>query len=91
MKHINFLVLGEVMWQKIEKVISKRQSPSCSLSDISDGEMYRKLCEPGQILYGNNNLTLKFNTDGVALCKSSRTEIWPIYLAINETPAVDRY
>ena len=61
------LVLDEGMWQNIEKVISKRQSPSCSLSDISDGEMYQKFCEPGQILYGNHNLTLTFNTDGVAL------------------------
>ena len=30
------LVLGEGMWQNIEKVISKRQSSSCSLSDIID-------------------------------------------------------
>ena len=79
------------MWQKIEKAISKRQSQSCSLSDISDGEMYRKLCEPGQVLYSNNNLTLTFNTDCVALYKSSRIQIWPIYLVINEIPAVERY
>ena len=76
------------MWQKIEKVVSKRQSSSCSLTDIGDGEMYRKLCEPGLVLYGNNNLTLTFNTDGVALYKSSRTEIWSIYLTINEIPLV---
>ena len=50
--------------------------------------MYRKLCEPGLVLYGNNNLTLTFNTDGVALYKSSRTEIWSIYLTINEIPLV---
>ena len=79
------------MWQKIEKLISKRQSPSCSLSHISDGKMYQKLSEPGQRLYGNNNLTLTFNTDGVALYKSSRIKIWPIYLAINEIPALERY
>ena len=79
------------MWQKTEKVISKRQSPSCSLPEISDGKMYRKLCEPGQFLYGNNNLTLTFNTDAVASYKSSRIEIWPIYLAINKIPAVERY
>ena len=85
------MVLGEGMWQKIEKIISKRRFLLCPLSDISDGEMYRKLFEPGQVLYGNNNLTLIFNTDGVALYKSSRTEIWPIYLAISEIPAVERY
>ena len=85
------LVLGEGVWQKIEKIISKRQSPPCSLPDISDEEMYRKLCEPGQVLYGNNNLTLILNTDGVTLYKSSRSEIWPIYLAINEIPVVERY
>ena len=39
------LVLGEGMWQNIEKVISKRQSSSCSLSDIIDWEMYRKLTD----------------------------------------------
>ena len=53
--------------------------------------MYQKLSEPGQGLYGNNNLTLTFNTDGVALYKSSRIEIWPIYLAIKEIPALERY
>ena len=53
--------------------------------------MYQKLSEPGQGLYGNNNLTLTFNTDGVALYKSSRIEIWPIYLTIKEIPALERY
>lgn len=27
-----------------------------------------------------------FNTDGVALFRSSTTDIWPVFLAVNELP-----
>ena len=32
-----------------------------------------------------------FNTDGVALYKSSKIDIWPIYISINEIPARERF
>ena len=79
------------MWSKIEKTIKRRSSPIDSMTDIFDGELYRQLCCSGNILHANKNLTCTFNTDGVALYKSSRIEIWPVYIAINEIPPAERF
>ena len=39
----------------------------------------------------NSNVTAIFSTDGVALYSSSKIELWPIYLAINELPPQCRF
>lgn len=69
--------MGEGMWKKIQGEVDKRSLPTQTINDITQGEMYRKLCAPGGILFKNSNLTTIFNTDGVALYKSSRIEVWP--------------
>ena len=82
------------MWDKVSRRIDRRNAnnPTNVLTDIIDGSEYRKHCQsPDGILYRNHNLTTIFNTDGVALYKSSRIEIWPIYVAINEIPPGERY
>ena len=80
------------MWQKI-KVVTENRSihEKNGINDITDGEHYKSLCRPGGFLYNNYNLTLTFNTDGAALYKSSREEIWPMYLLVNEIKASERF
>ena len=40
----------------------------------------------GGVLSDQNNLSLKVNTDGVPIFKSSGYSMWPIYFEINELP-----
>jgi len=42
------------------------------------------LCDEGFLDSNTHNLTAVFNTDGVNLYSSSKIELWPIFLAINE-------
>uniref|UniRef100_A0A7M5XKF2 Transposase domain-containing protein n=4 Tax=Clytia hemisphaerica TaxID=252671 RepID=A0A7M5XKF2_9CNID len=80
------------MWEKVLNVIKSRESNNGDcITDVTDGKRYRELCQPGGVLHGTENLTIIFNTDGVALYKSSRIEIWPVYVAINEIPAKERF
>ena len=88
---IIFARIGEGTWEKIVKSFQRRDMETSSLSDIIDGADYRMLCQVGGILHKNQNLTCTFNTDGVALFKSSRIEIWPVYIAINEIPPRERF
>lgn len=61
------------------------------ISDIYDGEMYKKLSVPGQILSDVNNLSYTFNSDGSPLYKSSKFSIWPIHVHLNELPPKLRF
>jgi hypothetical protein len=48
------------------------------LTDIVDGEWYKKLKLKG------NDFSCTMNTDGVSVFSSSKLNIWPIFLCINE-------
>ena len=58
-----------------------------------DGEQYTKHTEPVGFLSSDfpDNVSLSINTDGVAVFKSSKSEVWPIWIAINELPPKQRY
>ena len=61
------------------------------ISDIYDGAEYKKhnflLNDPTK----PGNVSLLMNTDGVAVFKSSKKSLWPIWLVINELPPNERY
>lgn len=57
-----------------------------AMEDIYDGEEYRSLCSPGNILEPWYNFSLTFNTDGCKVSNSSNTSAWPVYATINELP-----
>lgn len=64
------------------------------LTDIIDGSEYRKLLRPGGFLASNGlnyNLTAVINTDGINLYSSSKVELWPIFIAINELRPKHRF
>ena len=46
----------------------------------------KKRTVPGEFLSSCNNISFCLNTDGVSLFKSSKVELWPIWLEINELP-----
>ena len=41
---------------------------------------------PGEFLSSCSNISFCLKTDGVSLFKSSKVELWPIWLEINELP-----
>ena len=53
------------------------------LRDIYDGEYYRQITMNDN---ATDRLTFTWNTDGVPLFKSSKTSMWPFFLAVNELP-----
>lgn len=75
----------------IWKSLQSRFMNDGKLSDIYGGSEYRRLMEPGQFLSKPENITFCLNTDGVSVFKSSKTEIWPIWLQINELPPKMRH
>ncbi|KAJ8319642.1 hypothetical protein KUTeg_002805 [Tegillarca granosa] len=68
-----------------EASFERKNNGSKELTDITDGASYRAMMGDGLFLdRTKNNLTAIFNTDGVSLYSSSKIELWPIFLAINE-------
>lgn len=61
------------------------------ISDVYDGHLYKQLFEGNGPLSQLENLSLKFNTDGVSVFKSSGSSVWPVYFQINELPPIKRY
>lgn len=61
------------------------------IEDIYDGELYKALSQPGEILSKWYNLSYTFNTDGFPVGgKSGKQTCWPIYLQLNELPHKQR-
>ena len=83
-----FMTLDDDFW-KLLKTREKRASSTSTIADVLDGSEYSQLARPGGFLCPTSNpanLSFTINTDGVALFKSSKTEIWPLFLVINELP-----
>ena len=79
-------------WETIQEIKKKLLTDNRGvITDITDGEIYRALCRPGEFLYNKNNISAVFNTDGIPLYDSSKVKLWPIFLAINELPVASRF
>ncbi|KAJ8685445.1 hypothetical protein QAD02_021238 [Eretmocerus hayati] len=77
--------LLESNWETYQANLRKDRE-SGVYSDITDGERYIKflLSLPKDVRY--KFISMMFNTDGVALYKSSNFSVWPIQCVINELP-----
>ena len=90
-----FLLFSGV-WKNIQETKSaafdRFESGSTVITDIMDGSSYRALMVDGGFLDKTSpNLTAVFNTDGVNLFSSSKIDLWPIFLAINELSPPKRF
>lgn len=56
-----------------------------------DGAVYQRKFGRGRFLSEPYNLSLKLNTDGVAIFQSSQFGVWPLFLLVNELPPSLRY
>ena len=57
-----------------------------NIEDVYDGTLYKKEFTPGGFLSEPYNISVKLNTDGVAIFHSSQFGVWPLFLLINELP-----
>lgn len=92
-KQLQFILERKGTWDSIQQTKHRIiQTTVCSeVTDISDGQFYRTLCQPGQFLNDSNNISAVFNTDGIPLYTSSNVKLWPVFLAINELPPSSRF
>ena len=61
------------------------------MEDVYDGSLHQSKCGPGGFLSKEYNLSLKLNTDGVAVFHSSQYGVWPLFFLVNELPPLLRY
>ena len=59
------------------------------VADITDGKSYRCLLD--DFLSSHTTISAIMNTDGVNLYSSSKIELWPIFLAVNELSPAMRF
>lgn len=74
---------GEGFYEDLLYHFMRPMTADC-ISDVYDGFQYQKLVHNGGVLSDQNSLSLKVNTDGVPIFKSSGYSMWPIYFEINE-------
>ena len=60
------------------------------LHDIVNGEYYQQMLQSNNFLKSPFNITFTMNTDGVQIVSSSKMNYWPVFLTINELPAIMR-
>ena len=62
-----------------------------NIEDVYDGSLYKSKSDPGGFLLEPYNISVKLNTDGVAIFRSSQFGVWPLFLLVNELPPSLRY
>lgn len=77
---------SDELYRNLERLNS---NPEDTMSDITDGSVYKKMKASGALQWGD--LTMTFNTDGSPIFKSSKASVWPLQFVINEVPAPDRF
>lgn len=68
--------------------LTKPLEESSCISDMYDGELYRKFV--ASTADAGHRVSFTLNADGIPLFKSSSTAIWPIKLQVNEVSAAER-
>ena len=80
-------ILDPATWAALQERFMRSRRQGC-IEDVYDGVGYRK---NAQFLSHPAHISLLLNTDGVALYRSSKVSIWPVWAVINELPSSIRY
>ncbi len=84
--HNVYLLADPQIWRHLKEQSTQARNPNV-ICDVYDGKEYLRYHD---FLSKPENLSLVFNTDGVALFRSSQVSIWPIWILINELPPSQR-
>ena len=60
------------------------------LHDIVNREYYQQILQSDNFLKSPFKITFTMNTDGVQIFSSSKMNCWPVFVTINELPAIMR-
>ena len=71
-------------WSALQERFEQIHGEKGAITDVYDGEGYKRHTD---FLSHPAHVSLLFNTDGVALYRSSSVSIWPVWAVINELPA----
>lgn len=79
--------------------VTRKKSHPDAIEDIQDGLLYRKHFGKDGYFKSTSNekkrkeihVSFQINTDGVAIFRSSKYSIWPVYLVVNELPPNSRF
>ena len=74
-----------------DNIVKNRKRLSRQVSDIYDGLMYRRFVDDLPDDEKEAYASCVFNTDGANPFEASSSSVWPIYVMINEIPAVARF
>ncbi|KAK3908821.1 50S ribosomal protein L25 [Frankliniella fusca] len=75
--------------EDIQYRFNRVKKNSANLEDIFDGLVYKAAMQ--EFLSEKFNISFMWNTDGVSLYDSSKLQLWPFYLVINELPPEKRF
>ena len=83
------LSVEKSIWTTLQETYHKKVlcQSSDDTYDIYSGKEYRR----HSFLMRPYNISLTLNTDGLAIFKSSKNSLWPVWLVINELPPTARY
>ena len=74
------------MWKLLKQRFNGRSSDI--IRDIYDGHEYKR--HSALLSSTPANVSLLCNTDGIAIFKSSKFSLWPVWVVINELPPTER-
>ena len=91
---ISILCKGPEVWESLKYPSNWIKKTLENIEDIYDGHVYKEHFDNEGYFHGTSieqkknekHISFQINTDGVAIFKSSKFEVWPIYLTINELP-----
>lgn len=63
---------------------NRQKKHNDNIEDIFDGDLYKRLSQPNNILFDDNNFSYIFNTDGFQASDLSFVSVWPVFLKIYE-------
>ena len=85
MNLFEFLIEQEFV-NGLEHRFRRRKQAEGDIEDVYDGKLYKDQFQHGGFLSQQFNMSFKVNSDGVAVFKSSKFGVWPLFLSINELP-----
>ena len=70
--------------EKLQHRFTRKRTVVNNIEDLYDGILYKEMFENNGPLSNPYNISFCWNTDGIPVFKSSKFQLWPMYLAINE-------
>ena len=83
---------GKDFMEKLKYRTNRSKKHDGNIEDILDGKLYHQHFDGDGFFHKTSaqhrrkefHISFQLNTDGVAMFKSTKTSLWPVYMVINE-------